>query len=284
MAKERMWSLVADENQIGCFIAELRKEKGLTQKQLAEELGVTDKAVSKWERGMGYPDITMLTRLAAALGITTGELLKGAREDAPTQAPEVLVTRTFQYADKVETHRQISITRLMLAILTICSITAIAICMICDFSLNGRFTWVIFPGASIIFGWLVLAPFLYVRSCRVTVALISISIFLLPFLFLLALGSQGDWFLPVALPCALTSLALVWLVFLCQVVEKNWWRTAALFVLLAPLLNLSIELSLWRYTGTSGLSAWTLFSAALCLIAALLLFLKSRAYQGNVSP
>lgn len=278
-----MWSLVADENQIGCFIAQLRKEKGLTQKQLAEQLGITDKAVSKWERGAGFPDITMLTKLAAALGITTGELLNGVREDAPVQTPEVLVTRTFKYAGKVEQHRQISITRTILAILTICSITAIGICMICDFSLNKRFTWVIFPVASIVFGWLVLAPLLYFRRYRFTMALISTSIFILPFLFLVAQGLKGDWFFPVALPCALASLALAWVAFLCQIAWKNWWRTAALFVLLAPLLNLTIEFSLWRYTGTSEISAWNLFSAVVCLIAAVLLFLKSRSAQANHS-
>lgn len=55
-----------DENRTGQFIAELRKEKKITQKDLAIQLHIIDKAVSKWERGLSYPDITLLTSIAEA--------------------------------------------------------------------------------------------------------------------------------------------------------------------------------------------------------------------------
>ncbi len=61
------------------FILELRKEKALTQKQLAEQIGISDKAVSKWERGLSLPDITLLIPLSEVLGVTTTELLSGRR-------------------------------------------------------------------------------------------------------------------------------------------------------------------------------------------------------------
>ena len=56
-----------DNNKVGKFIASLRKEKGLTQQQLGDKLFVTDKAVSKWERGLSFPDITILQKLALIL-------------------------------------------------------------------------------------------------------------------------------------------------------------------------------------------------------------------------
>lgn len=56
-----------DTKKIGRFITELRKEQQMTQSQLAEQIHVTDKAISKWERGAGLPDITMLEPLADAL-------------------------------------------------------------------------------------------------------------------------------------------------------------------------------------------------------------------------
>ncbi len=62
---------------IGKFIQEKRKEKNLTQKELAEKLGVTDKAVSKWERGLGCPDVSILEVLSKELGVSILELLKG---------------------------------------------------------------------------------------------------------------------------------------------------------------------------------------------------------------
>ena len=71
------------------FISELRKEKKLTQKDLAEQLGVTDKAVSKWERGLSCPDISLLSKLSQALDITINELLNG--EKADTSTPEVIL-------------------------------------------------------------------------------------------------------------------------------------------------------------------------------------------------
>ena len=62
---------------IGKFIQSKRKEKGLTQKELAEKLGVTDKAVSKWERGLGCPDVSILEILAQELDTSILEILKG---------------------------------------------------------------------------------------------------------------------------------------------------------------------------------------------------------------
>lgn len=61
----------------GSMIKRLREEKKITQLQLAEKLNVSDKAVSKWENGRGYPDITLLEGLAAALGVSVIELFAG---------------------------------------------------------------------------------------------------------------------------------------------------------------------------------------------------------------
>ena len=65
--------------RFGAFVAQLRKEKGLTQKELADLLHVTDKAVSKWETGKGFPDLKLLEPLAETLDISLVELLQGER-------------------------------------------------------------------------------------------------------------------------------------------------------------------------------------------------------------
>lgn len=64
---------------VGEFIAELRSEQNITQKDLAERLGVTDKAVSRWETGKGYPDIEILQNISTVFGVTVNELLCGER-------------------------------------------------------------------------------------------------------------------------------------------------------------------------------------------------------------
>ena len=66
-----------DQIKIGRFIAERRKEKKLTQAQLAEKLGITDRAVSKWETGKSLPDASIMLELCRELGITVNDLLCG---------------------------------------------------------------------------------------------------------------------------------------------------------------------------------------------------------------
>ena len=70
-----------DQIKIGRFIAERRKQTSLTQMQLAEKLGITDKAVSKWERGVAMPDTSIMLELSDILGISVNELLCGEKID-----------------------------------------------------------------------------------------------------------------------------------------------------------------------------------------------------------
>ena len=68
-----------DQLKTGKFIAACRKQKNLTQMQLAEKLGITDKAISKWERGIAMPDTSIMLELCDILGISVNELLSGER-------------------------------------------------------------------------------------------------------------------------------------------------------------------------------------------------------------
>lgn len=83
-----------DKNKTGALIAAARKEKNLTQKELAKVLHVSDRAVSKWERGAGFPDVSLLEPLADALDLRVLDLLRGERtergEDSDPQVREVL--------------------------------------------------------------------------------------------------------------------------------------------------------------------------------------------------
>lgn len=64
-----------NKQALGNFLSQLRKEKGWTQKDLAEKLYVSDKAVSKWERGLSVPDVSLLMPLSELLGVSVTELL-----------------------------------------------------------------------------------------------------------------------------------------------------------------------------------------------------------------
>ena len=70
-----------DLKKTGALIAELRRQKNLTQNELAAQLGVTDKAISRWETGRGFPDVSILDRLANTLDVTITEIVNGERND-----------------------------------------------------------------------------------------------------------------------------------------------------------------------------------------------------------
>ena len=88
--------------ECGKFISELRKEKKLTQKELAEKIIVSDKAVSRWETGKGYPDVTSLVSLSEYFDVSVNELLAGKRltvEDIKETADENLIS-VFEQVQK----------------------------------------------------------------------------------------------------------------------------------------------------------------------------------------
>ena len=87
-----------DKVEFGSFLSELRKEKGLTQKELAERLLVSAKAISKWETGANMPDVSLLIPLADILGVTVTELLqceKNKKEGLDPQDVEKLVKKAI---------------------------------------------------------------------------------------------------------------------------------------------------------------------------------------------
>ena len=70
---------ILNAQKTGSLIATIRKEQNRTQQDLANELGVSSAAISKWERGIGFPDVSLIEPLAISLGITIAELFKGER-------------------------------------------------------------------------------------------------------------------------------------------------------------------------------------------------------------
>ncbi len=90
-----------DKEKFGAFVAQLRRERGLTQKDLADMLYISNKAVSKWETGISIPDVGLLMPLAEALGVTVTELLTAQRQDRPmdTEQVEDVVKKAITYSD-----------------------------------------------------------------------------------------------------------------------------------------------------------------------------------------
>lgn len=110
--------------QFGAFIAQLRKEHQMTQRELADRLHVTDKAVSKWETGKGFPDLKLLEPLAQALDVSLVELLQGARSPSPTLTKEEAgqaAVRAIRQSERSIARRYLRLFRwLLTGILVLC--------------------------------------------------------------------------------------------------------------------------------------------------------------------
>ena len=91
-----------DQIKIGKFISELRKERKLTQEQLAEKLGVSQKSVSRWETGKNMPDMSLLQGLSSELGITVSELLDGERSLAEGKSADEAINQIINYSMKTK--------------------------------------------------------------------------------------------------------------------------------------------------------------------------------------
>ena len=101
-----------DNLQFGAFVAQLRKERNMTQKELADTLKVTDKAVSKWETGKGFPDVKLLEPLARALGVSLVELMEGRHletEALPMEEAEQVVSRAMDRSQRATARRYLKL-------------------------------------------------------------------------------------------------------------------------------------------------------------------------------
>lgn len=101
-----------NQEKIGKFIATLRKEKKMTQEELAESLGVTNKSVSRWENGKTMPDLSLIKKLTDILGITINELLSGEKltKEEYQEKLEENIVNTIDYSHKKINHLKIILT------------------------------------------------------------------------------------------------------------------------------------------------------------------------------
>lgn len=110
-----------DAKKLGLFIAQLRKEQNMTQADLARKLQVTDKAISKWERGLGLPDINSIEPLAEALGVTVLEIMRSERIPVEEVTPEnasAVITDAFDMVNAQRKQERKTLIQISLGVLT----------------------------------------------------------------------------------------------------------------------------------------------------------------------
>lgn len=136
-----------DAEKFGAFIVKCRKEKNMTQADLASKIQVTDKAVSRWERGIGFPDINTLEPLASALEVSVLELMKSEKlENTQVTKKEAtdVVADTLNVAISEKKQEQKNLLKIL------CIIAVIVIVLLLIDSMQWDFNTIIFMGFGVV--------------------------------------------------------------------------------------------------------------------------------------
>ena len=229
------------DSSLGSFLQQLRKENQLTQKELASQLHVTDKAVSKWERDLSAPDISLLIPLAQILGVSTTELLQGRRMADPPQAEtESSVAEALRYSDRQVRHRLRRLWAHALLLFSALCLLAAGICLLCDFCLSGRLSWSLIVLLSLALAWVVTVPLFQAKVHRVRACFLALSLALIP--YLLGLWTLLPLPLPFTLATAAVSLAGLWAAYgVCRKLRHRPWRAAGAVLLLTSPVSFLID-------------------------------------------
>lgn len=227
--------------QTGSFIAELRKQKNMTQKELADKLNVTDKAVSKWERGLGYPEITTIPILAELLGVSASEIILGQRDksnsdcDEPSniQTADSIVSDTMDYMVQLHDQKKIRFKNITFTVLTAIFLIGIFVCCLCNYVIDKHFSWSLYVLGSEATAWLVITPFLKLHRNRFITAMAGLTVAIVPFLALIEyLCPIKGWVISFALPIVGISLISLWVYILLFIYTGIRWIQMVAFGLI----------------------------------------------------
>ena len=251
---------------IGTFIASCRKEKGLTQAQLAAKLNITDRAVSKWETGKSMPDSSIMLELCNILGVTVNELLSGEKIVAchyEEKASENLIALTRKAENSTHNNAVMSI------IYTVVMVVGILVCCICDIAVSGTLTWSLIVLSSVLITWITSFPVVLLGKKGVLAALLAFSILILPYMYILSALIKVDAVFPIGTVMSMIALVYLWIVYFLyrRLKVRKLLATGITFLLVIPFTFL-INFILSKMIGGSTIDVWDILSAFILLIAA----------------
>lgn len=262
-----------DMQKTGSFIAARRRAAGLTQLELARKLGVTDKAVSKWERGLSCPDIALLSPLAECLDITLEELLAGeslALPEASGHEPEAKQEKTLglalEYGGAAAKQRGQFFRRLATRIFSGAALLGAAVCVIVDLAVSGGLSWSFYPIGALAYAWISLFPALYLGRKGVWASLAAATAGILPFLWSIGRLTRQELVLGIGLPVSGVSFGYLWLVYgLFHFLKRKKLLAGGISLLAMAPLEVLIDLILARMIQSPPLEFWDMLTILLLL-------------------
>lgn len=269
-----------NNEKMGLFISELRKSHQMTQKELSAKLNVSDKAVSKWERGLSCPDISLLSPISDILGVTTTELLNGERTEAKeTLNVDAIVDNALDYGEKTATRKIILTKNIWSAAFTIFLLIGIAIVSVVNVIISKKFTWSLIPISSCIFTWIIFFPLIKYGMKGIIWSLSTFSLFILPYLFILdraitRITGYNEPVFSIGIRIAPLSIILIWSVLLLFKKFKNRKLLAIAFsILLAAPINFIINFMISEMQSQSLFGEQIIINTLTLVVVATILFI-----------
>jgi len=268
-----------NNEKMGQFISELRKSQQMTQKELANQLNVSDKAVSKWERGLSNPDISLLSPLSEILGVTITELLNGERISSESTNVETNVVKALEYGVKTAIGK-IKVTHNILAAgFSILLLLGILVVSIVNVAISGTFTWSLIPISASVFAWLILFPTIKFGVKGIITSLISLSLFIVPFLYVLdyvinRLTSFNEPIFAIGARIAPLTIVFIWIAYLLfKKLKTRKWLVLAILVLIAIPLNFFINFMIAGMLNQPQFGIQTVINVLATAVLAIILFI-----------
>ncbi len=255
-------------NQIetGKLIARCRKEKGLTQAQLAEKLNITDRAVSKWETGKCMPDSSIMLELCGILDVSVNELLSGERiemNNYEEKVSENLIELKRKDENNIRRNTLISI------VYTIAMVVGILVCCICDIAVTGTFTWSLIVLSSVLVTWIASFPVILLGKKGVLVAMAAISILIVPFMYILSILIKVNEVFSIGAVMSVITLVFLWIIYILyyRLRERKLLATGITFLSAIPF-TIVINITLSKMIGEPAADVWDILSSFILLIIA----------------
>ncbi len=256
-------------NQIstGKFIACCRKEKGLTQAQLAEKLNITDRAVSKWETGKCMPDSSIMVELCNILDVTVNELLSGERIEMNNYEEKVnenLIALKRKDENNMNKNTIISI------IYSITMAIGILVCCICDIAISGTLTWSLIVLSSILITWLATFPVILLGKKGVLLSMIAISILTIPYMYILSVLVKVSEVFSIGGIMSLISIVFLWITYILyyRFKERKLFATGIVLLSAIPFTFL-INIILSKMIDEPVIDIWDILSVFILMIIAI---------------
>lgn len=255
-----------DKKSFGSYIVEKRKQTKMTQEELANKLNVIPTTISKWERGVTYPDITIIPSLCKELNITEHEFFMACDDEVFNK-------------EKREIEKYKKAKRLILPILNMCYLIGILTCLICDTVINKKLTWSLIALLGICISFTLTSLPLYFKKNKYryikTNIIFMFEIYLLLFTINYVYG--GSWLIPsfIIATFILTSLWII--ILICSLTNmKKHYKISVSLIILSIIIIFTNPLSNEVLNITSDNNIFNVISGIIMLIISIILLLKNK--------